>query len=83
MSAVLEKPRLRLVNGQFVEAPQDRIATARRRFGRRFAHEPDGNWMPHPERVLSRWSRRADYFNCRPTMPRPAACVCYFAARKS
>lgn len=82
MSAVLEKPRLRLVNGQFVEAPQDRIATARRRFGRKFAHEMGGNYLEHPEPVLSRWSRRADYYNLNPHLPRPAACVCHFAPRR-
>lgn len=72
------KPRLKLVGTGYVQAPVDKIATARQRFGRKFCHEPGGNWMPHPESVLSRWSRRADYFNCRPTMPRPEACVCYF-----
>lgn len=82
MSAVLEKPHLRIVDGQFVEAKQDRIATARRRFGRRFAHESGGNYLEHPEPVLSRWSRRADYFNLRAGMPRPEACVCYFKEQK-
>lgn len=80
MSAVLDapKPRLRIVNGEFVQAPVDRIATARQRFGRKFAHEPGGNWKEYPEPVLSRWSRRADYFNLDSRHPRPAACVCYF-----
>lgn len=82
MSAVLEKPRLKLVGASFVQVPADRIATARQRFGRKFAHESGGNWQGHPERVLSRWGRRADYWNLRVGMPRPAACVCHFA-RKS
>ena len=81
MSAVLEKPRLRIVDGQFVQAQPDRIATARRRFGRKFAHEMGGNYLEHPEPVLSRWSRRADYYNLNPHLPRPAACVCYFAKK--
>jgi len=83
MNAVLEKPHLRIVDGQFVQAQPDRIATARRRFGRKFAHEMGGNYLEHPEPVLSRWSRRADYFNLNANLPRPAACVCYFAPRKS
>lgn len=82
MSAVLDKPRLRIVDGQFVEAAPDRIATARRRFGRKFAHEMGGNYLEHPEPVLSRWSRRADYYNLRAGMPRPEACVCYFKEQK-
>lgn len=77
------KPRLKIVRGAFVQAPTDRIATARRRFGRGFAFEPGGNWMGHPEPVLSRWGRRADYWNTNPKMPRPDACICHFPERKS
>lgn len=75
------KPRLKIVDGEFVQASEDRIATARRRFGRGFAFESGGNYLEHPEPVLSRWSRRADYFNLNANLPRPAACVCYFAKK--
>ena len=83
MSAVLTspKPRLRIVNGEFVQSQPDRLATARQRFGRRFAHEVGGNWQGHPERVLSRWGRRADYWNLNPNMQRPSACVCSFSRK--
>lgn len=76
------KPRLKLVGSGYVQAPVDKLATARQRFGRRFAHEPGGNWKEYPEPVLSRWSRRADYFNLDARHQRPAACVCYFKDAK-
>lgn len=72
------KPRLKLVGTGYVQATVDKLATARQRFGRKFCHEPGGNWLAHPERVLSRWGRRADYWNLNPQMKRPEACVCYF-----
>lgn len=74
------KPRLRIVAGRPVEVRQESqaITEARKRFGRAFGHEPNGNFLRHPELVLSRWARRAWYFNTNPQMPVPPGLVCHF-----
>ena len=76
------KPHLRIIAGRPVRVDADpRIAAARQRFGRNFAHESGANFLRHPELVLSRWSRRADYWNLNPNLPRPQACTLHFAKR--
>lgn len=74
------KPRLCLIAGRPVEIRQDspQLTAAREKFGRGFAHESRGSFLRHPELVLSRWGRRADYFNLDPHKPRPAGFECHF-----
>lgn len=75
------RPRLKLVDGKPVEVGTSKVDIARRRFGRLFGHEQGGNFLRHPEHVLSRWSRRADYWNLNPHLPRPPACTLHFKER--
>ena len=49
----------------------EKIIQARVKFGRGFAHETAGNFLRHPEPVLSRYHRRADWRNYDPKKPRP------------
>ena len=59
------KPHLKIIAGRPVTVHEDspQLAEARRRFGRPFAHEPGSNWIAYPERVLTRWGRKADWRN--------------------
>lgn len=76
MTESANKPRLKLVNGE--PMPLTKLGMARLRFGRPFAHEPGTSFLRHPEPVLTRWSKRADYFNADPHKARPASLVCKF-----
>ena len=51
------KPRFTIIAGRPVEIPrrESPVEAARRRFGRRFAHEPGSDWKPQPELYLTRW----------------------------
>ncbi len=69
------KPRLKLVDGQ--PMPATKLEAARLRFGRPFAHEQQTSFLRHPEPVLTRWGRDADYWNVDPHKPRPAAAQCH------
>ena len=74
------KPHFKLVKNEPVpvteaETPLDR---ARRKFGRPFCFESGGNWIPGAEPCLSRWSRRASYFNTNPALPRLPNLICHF-----
>lgn len=35
-----------------------RLAQAREKFGRLFAHEPGTNWKPEPRPLLTRWKEQ-------------------------
>ncbi len=70
------KPHLKLIDGQ--PLPADKLSQARLRFGRAFAHEAGANYLRHPEPVLSRWSRRADYWNLDPHKSRPVLATCHY-----
>jgi len=61
------KPRIRLtvIDGA-VTIPTNPLERAKARFGRKFAHEPGTDFLRHPELVLSRWARRADWRNINP-----------------
>lgn len=76
MTDSANKPRLKLINGQ--PMPATKIGMARLKFGRPFAHEAGTSFLRHPELCLSRWARRADYFNYDPHKTRPANLVCNF-----
>lgn len=68
------KPRIRLsvVEGA-VSVPQTPLGIAKARFGRLFAHEHGSDFLRHPEPVLSRWARRADWRNVNPNPPKEKA----------
>ena len=68
------KPHLKIVAGRPITVRTDcpKLAHARERFSmntgeknRRFIHEPGSQWLAYPERVLTRWGRKADYLNVR------------------
>ena len=73
---VYNKPRLRIVDGQPV--PMSPLHRARAKFGRPFCYEQGSNYLRNPEPVLSRWARRADYYNLDPHQPRPAWASLHF-----
>lgn len=80
----MTKPRFRLIAHKFVPMAEGTspVDLARTKFGRGFSFEAGGNFLRQPEHCLSRWSRRADYFNLNPNLPRPPACACHFKERK-
>lgn len=55
MSAVFEKPRFRIIAGRPVSVDPQPIDTARRRFGKKFAHEPGSTWRPRETPLLAEW----------------------------
>ena len=66
------KPRLKIVCGRpmtiRIESPK--LTAARKRFSentgerdRLFIHEKGSRWISYPERVLTRWGRKADFLN--------------------
>lgn len=75
------KPHLKLCDG--VPIPADKLSQARLRFGRPFAHERGTSFLRHPEPVLTRWSKNADYWNLDPHKPRPPAALCHFKALRA
>lgn len=61
------KPHFRVIDGQHIpvrgnESPLER---ARRRFGRKFAHEPGTDYERKAEPVLTRWLKGAEWKNRR------------------
>lgn len=53
-----DKPRLKVVAGRPVvidAEPIDKVARARQRHGKPFAHEPGSNYKPNEVPVLTRW----------------------------
>lgn len=74
------KPRLKLVDGQ--PMPTSKLELARLRFGRPFAHEQGTSFLRHPENVLTRWGRRADYWNLDPHKSRPVVASCHYKDEK-
>lgn len=80
MTDATSKPRFKLVQGQ--PMPATKLGMARLKFGRDFAHQPEGNFLRNPEHVLTRWGRSADYFNCDPHKARPAGTQPHYKARK-
>ena len=68
------KPKFRLVAGRpiTVKVESPALALARERFSmatgeknRLFPHEAGSRWIAYPERVLTRWGRKADFLNVR------------------
>lgn len=51
------KPHFRVIAGRpvSVNLENPRLETARRRFGRKFAHELGSTWQPRDTPVLSAW----------------------------
>ena len=75
MTDSAHKPRLKLINGE--PMPATKLDAARLKFGRNFAHERGTNFLRHPEPVLNRWKRGADYYNLDPHKQRPVWATCY------
>lgn len=66
------KPRLKIIAGRPVTIPlaSERVEAARARFNlntgesrRLFIHEQGTRFQRHPEHVLLRWLRKADFLN--------------------
>lgn len=56
-------PHIRLVEQSDAKSPVDK---ARERFGRKFAYELGNDFQRHPESVLDRWRRKANWHNVNP-----------------
>lgn len=51
----MNKPRLKLVDNEPVPIMSERVAEARRKHGKPFAHERGSDYKPHEVPVLTRW----------------------------
>ena len=55
-----EKPRFRIIAGRpiSVDPVNAKVAAARRRFGKPFAHEHGSTWQPRETPLLAEWMAR-------------------------